>query len=127
MCALSTTYREVDIAKLNMATAKKRLLERKAELESLTAMTCEDRSPVQFDQQSVGRLSRMDSLQMQAMAQAAERNRAAEITRIENALHRIETNEYGYCLDCGEPIAQKRLEVDPVAALCIHCAGSRSR
>lgn len=41
------------------------------------------------------------------------------IDKIEEALVRIEKNEYGYCEETGEPIGLKRLEARPVATLCI--------
>lgn len=79
-------------------------------------------SPVALDQQSVGRLSRMDAMQRQAMSQEQERRRAREILRIDRALQRLEEGEYGVCQECGEDISQKRLSVDPAAHLCITCA-----
>ena len=103
-------------------TARKRLEARKAELERHSRISAAARDAVTLDQQSVGRLSRMDALQQQAMAQANERARHAELSRINAALRRIECGDYGYCLDCGEDIAPKRLSIDPGAALCINCS-----
>ncbi len=82
----------------------------------------EDRATVTLDQQSVGRLSRMDALQRQAMAQATMRRRAARAARIRAALERIEEGEFGWCQDCGEPIPKARLELDPTIASCVSCA-----
>ncbi|MBE1284715.1 MAG: TraR/DksA family transcriptional regulator [Rhodobacteraceae bacterium] len=79
-------------------------------------------SIVMLDQQSVGRLSRMDALQNQAMAQAQQTRREIEQRQLHAALHRISTEEFGYCDDCGEEIAVKRLELNPTATLCISCA-----
>jgi len=107
----------------NPKTAEKRLLARKADIESLSHMAEGDRATVELDQQSVGRLSRMDALQRQAMAEASERARSVELQKIDAALQRIAEGEYGYCLECGEEIAPKRLEVDPAASHCIRCAG----
>jgi len=98
------------------------LLDLKSELEALSGLSEEARATVELDQQSVGRLSRMDALQGQAMAQASERQRRAHIQRIEAALQRLETGDYGYCVECGEEIAEKRLQVDPSVAFCITCA-----
>ncbi len=86
-------------------------------------MSADDRAAVTLDQQSVGRLSRMDAMQQQAMSQAQERARAAELTRIDQALRRLEDGEYGYCSECGEEIPDKRLEIDPSASACVNCAG----
>lgn len=104
------------------ATARERLTELKAELEALSQGAAGDRKPVELDQQSVGRLSRQDSLQVQAMAHAAEARRAGELRRIAAALVRLEAGEYGWCVECGEEIGDRRLEVDPAAARCRECA-----
>lgn len=93
------------------------------ELDSEAASGADDRKPVELDQQSVGRLSRMDSMQVQAMAQATEQRRQVEKKRIMAALARIDEGEYGLCVACGEEIAERRLTVDPLAARCIGCAG----
>lgn len=90
-------------------------------LEDSSNATGTDRGPVTLDQQSVGRLSRMDALQGQAMAQEQERRRAHERARIELALRRVEEGTYGLCEECGEPIAARRLEVDPAAIYCVPC------
>lgn len=79
---------------------------------------------VTLDQQAVGRLSRMDALQSQAMAKAHQVRRDAMALRLKAALRRIEEGEFGYCDDCGEAIAPKRLELDPTAMRCISCASA---
>lgn len=81
-----------------------------------------DRAPVELDQQSVGRLSRMDALQMQAMAEATQRRRRLRLQQIGAALERMAAGEFGSCLDCGAFIGMGRLGVDPAARLCIACA-----
>lgn len=103
--------------------ARQVLLARRKELEGLSAGSAEARDTVALDQQSVGRLSRMDAMQQQAMAQATERQRASELARIDSALKRLDEGDYGTCVECGEDIAPKRLEVDPAASHCITCAG----
>lgn len=107
---------------IDLEQARAALETRKSELEDLSAISEEARGTVVLDQQSVGRLSRMDAMQQQAMAQANERARSAELSRIAAALKRIDSGDYGYCLDCGDEIAAKRLAVDPGAALCINCS-----
>ena len=80
------------------------------------------RDTVMLDQSSVGRLSRMDALQGQAMAKAEEDRRQLAIRRIDAALVRLERGEFGECIECGEWIAVKRLEWDPTVLKCIDCA-----
>ncbi|MCY4460108.1 MAG: TraR/DksA family transcriptional regulator [Albidovulum sp.] len=82
----------------------------------------ESRSVVKLDQTAIGRLSRMDSLQAQAMALASSRRRHNALKKIRAALQRCEDSEFGYCTNCGNPIAQARLEFDPSVATCIECA-----
>ena len=103
-------------------TARNMLEKQKLELEELQEMSEESRDTVTLDQQTVGRLSRMDAMQMQAMAQATERQRKLQLEKIESALKRIDENEYGYCSNCGEEIEEKRLQIDPATLLCINCA-----
>ncbi len=103
---------------------KKLLLERRKALVELDEDAEGARQPVELDQTRVGRLSRMDALQGQAMAQETARRRDNEVVRIDAALKRIEEGEYGYCLACGEQIAAKRLALDPTAAVCVTCASA---
>ena len=99
-----------------------RLLARRAELQAKTESSQEERAPVELDQARIGRLSRMDALQGQAMAIEAERRRGIELKRIDAALQRLEDGSYGACLSCGEDIPAKRLRSDPMTPLCIDCA-----
>ena len=101
-----------------------RLLKRQLELKALAEAGAEAAKPVELDQARVGRLSRMDALQGQAMSQEARRRRELELVRISGALKRLEHDEYGECLTCGDEIAIGRLEIDPAAILCIRCAES---
>ena len=103
-------------------TLENRLLERQAELKALDADGKSWRSTVELDQQSIGRLSRMDAIQQQEMAQAETRRRTSDLARIDQAMKRLAEDEYGWCAECGDPIAYKRLEIDPAAHLCIDCA-----
>ncbi len=107
----------------DLDTARARLTARRDELNKLSSNSAEDRDAVELDQQSVGRLSRMDAMQRQAMEQAQERSRVAELARLDQAMRRLEDGEYGWCLTCGAEIAAARLEVDPAAAVCVECAG----
>lgn len=107
---------------IDAAEFRRRLLERKAELERLSESTDAARKPVELDQSSVGRLSRMDAMQVQAMALETERRRSVDVQRIAAAIKRIDTDDFGYCLSCGDDIALPRLEADPAVTLCLDCA-----
>jgi DnaK suppressor protein len=56
------------------------------------------------------------------MARASDVRRIQEIRRIEAALKRVDEDEYGWCVECGEAVEPKRLEIDPAAARCTGCA-----
>lgn len=92
------------------------------ELDKGDARGAQGQQTVELDQQAVGRLSRMDALQNQAMARAGHARRQAERHRFLAALGRLDEGEYGYCDDCGDAIAQGRLELDPAALRCVECA-----
>lgn len=51
----------------------------------------------------------------------------SKLRRIDNALARIEEGNYGYCLESGEEIEEKRLETQPWAEFCIEVAEERER
>jgi DnaK suppressor protein len=107
---------------IDVKRIRSQLQARRAEIVEREAATKESRDPVELDQTRVGRLSRMDALQTQAMAQDAERRRKIELQKIDAALARIDSGDYGYCISCGEEIAKGRIEFDPAVASCIDCA-----
>ena len=112
-----------DVVLTNAAQLPIEALEAEREsLDNLSDATEDERRPVELDQQSVGRLSRMDAMQVQAMAQAVEGRRRQRQAQIVAALKRLDEGEYGYCVVCGEDIPAKRLEVDLTAARCVDCA-----
>ena len=95
---------------------------RREELMRLSRTGEEEQVPVELDQSRIGRLSRMDAMQGQAMAREIARRRGIELNRTESALDRIATGEFGFCLSCGEEITAKRLDLDPTVPTCIDCA-----
>jgi DnaK suppressor protein len=99
--------------------------------EKLTAMQVElrgisesavlDLKPVALDQTSVGRVSRMDAIQLQQMSQATARRREQLLLKIEGALRRIESGRFGLCFLCGKEIDLRRLGADPTMTRCREC------
>jgi DnaK suppressor protein len=94
----------------------------KSKLEETMFSAKESASTVNLDQSSVGRLSRMDAMQSQAVALDSRRRMKVQLTRIDAALKRIDEEEYGYCAMCDEEINRRRLEVDPANPFCVQCA-----
>ena len=93
-----------------------------ADLEALDSLTKESRRPVELDQTTQGRLSRMDALQVQAMQEATADRRRSEKMRAKAALERMDAGDFGYCVSCGEDIPKKRLDHDPTVPTCVDCA-----
>jgi len=101
---------------------RQKLLGLRLELQELEQAFKETGEPVELDQARVGRLSRMDAMQAQQMALEAARRRQNQLLKVEGALRRIESGEYGFCFVCGEEIDVRRLSVDPANTRCMKCA-----
>ena len=104
-----------------------RLFELRDELESTAATGDKSSRVVELDQSRVGRLSRMDAMQAQAMAQASGHRRKLMLQKIAAALARIDSGNFGSCQSCEETINRKRLEFDPTVVLCINCASEAEK
>lgn len=102
-----------------------RLLKLREELEEIAATGDGFAAVVELDQSKVGRLSRMDAMQAQAMAKASGERREAMLRNIDAALKRLDEGDYGVCRDCDAAIDPKRLEFDPTTLRCIECASER--
>jgi DnaK suppressor protein len=97
----------MDAAKLK--EFRQALLMLAAQIRVADAERSGERLPVELDQQAIGRLSRMDALRVQAMALETSRRRGALLRRITAALARIDEGEFGYCLECRDEIAARRI------------------
>ena len=106
----------------DISSIRELISQRLIELREEILGAADSTNTVELDQQSIGRLSRMDALQQQAMAIALEQRRQREIARLQNALARLDDDEFGYCEDFGEDIPKKRLEIDPATTRCVSCA-----
>ena len=101
---------------------KQQIIDEMAELEKLRKQARDSRAPVCLDQQSIGRLSRIDSMQQQAMNIASDSRRLHRQKALMAALQRIEIENYGYCHNCDDVIGAGRLRIDPAVTLCVNCA-----
>ncbi len=107
---------------LIIADMRERLGKLREDIQSLAAISDESSQVVELDQSRIGRLSRIDAMRAQAMAQAVGWRRKSMLRKIAAALARIDNGEYGLCRSCEEPIHRKRLEFDPTVLLCTQCA-----
>ena len=112
----------MDLSDKDLQRFKSLLLKQKAEMLSAGETGQQAEQVVELDQTRVGRLSRMDAMQAQAMSQATNQRREATLQAIAGALLRIDKGVYGECGQCGEYIDPRRLEFDPTLRRCINCA-----
>ncbi len=109
---------------LQRAQLKRKLESDREEILACLSSGADAAKPVQLDQASVGRLSRMDAMQGQAMAIESQRRQQLQLRRIEACLGRIDDPSFGFCADCDEPIDLRRLMLNPVLTRCTQCAQS---
>lgn len=117
--------RNADLKAEALENYRQRLLQMRDVIRELEDVRRGSSDTVELDQTRTGRLSRMDALQLQAMAKAGQARSQLELRRIDAALKRIESGDYGHCVDCEEPIAAARLEANPTVTLCVACATAR--
>lgn len=112
-----------------LAWLAQRLRAVQAELAARLADSAGLTQTVALDQSAMGRVSRIDALQHQQMALATQRRDALRAERVAAALDRLadDPEEFGWCPDCGEPIAWRRLVAFPETIFCVGCAEARGR
>ena len=71
---------------------------------------------------AIGRLTRMEAINSKSINEAALRKARTTRSLLEKALRAIDSEDFGLCRDCEEPIAFARLMAMPEAALCVACA-----
>jgi DnaK suppressor protein len=76
---------------------------------------------VELDQATQGRLSRMDAMQQQKMAEAQKRRNQLRMKQIAVALDDVAKDDYGWCKRCGEPIGYRRMKARPESVCCVAC------
>lgn len=102
-----------------------RLRKLETELREQLARSAEAVRPVALDQSSVGRLSRMDAMQQQAMVRATREKSRLRLAKCQQAIARADTGEYGFCVSCEEPIGYPRLAATPESPFCLDCQNQR--
>ncbi|GAA4350987.1 TraR/DksA family transcriptional regulator [Kangiella taiwanensis] len=100
---------------------EKELIQLEAELMGFLGLSSESSQAVELDQARMGRVSRGDAMQQQAMVSAAHQRDQKHLIAVRKALKRIKNDDYGFCLECGEEINLKRLDVSPETELCLDC------
>lgn len=98
---------------------RQELLERKRELDALLAQRTHETT----DQEAAGKDAGDQALSstLEILNKSLQDNEYDEYNRIVQALSKIDDGTYGICIDCNEPIQEKRLKYYPNAARCLVC------
>ncbi len=117
--AMDDELTDSDVARLTekLHALKAELLESRAAQEQIA-------TPVDLET-PIGRLSRMDAIQQQKMAEANVAKLKVRLRQIDQALAAAEAGTYGECRKCDEPIAKKRLTARPESPFCLECQGAK--
>ena len=89
-------------------------------LEQLLRSTRESAQPVDLDE-PIGRLTRMDAIQQQKMSAANRRTHDIRLKQVKQALAAMNSDRYGLCRRCEDPIGFPRLEARPESPYCLDC------
>jgi len=76
---------------------------------------------------SLGRLTRMEAMAEQEVSQKILNESRLRQTRLRNALSRIDSEMFGICIECEEPIGFERMKVRPESVRCVDCANAGNR
>ena len=109
-----------DFTEDQLATLHQQLIRVQAELEAQLLDNRADSQPVDLDL-PIGRISRMDAIQQQKMAQAQRRGQEVRLGQLKAAINNFERGEYGYCRSCEDTISYERLLARPESPFCVEC------
>lgn len=70
---------------------------------------------------AIGRLTRMEMIGNKGICEANFRSAQTKLSKLESALKRIDSVDFGICVECEEPIPLKRLMIVPETLRCVHC------
>jgi DnaK suppressor protein len=105
-----------------LATVREELMRSLCKLERSLKISGESARPRDLEQDTVGRLSRIDAIQNAGLNANLEERERAQLRQVVDALRRIEDGTYGACNACGGAIPFERLLVFPETMACTACA-----
>lgn len=108
-----------DLTEAQRQQLQEELENQRVELEAMLVATRERVRPVDLEQ-PIGRLSRLDAMQQQKMAQASRSSLEIRLQQVQAALR---NEEYGICKECEDPIGYPRLRARPETPFCRSCQG----
>ena len=104
------------------ANTIKTLIGRKIqETEEEIVLLKERTQPISPDN-AIGRLSRMEAINEQGVAEATLARAELRLKQLRGALNRADDEDFGICAECDEPIPSGRILLLPQTTLCVACA-----
>ncbi len=100
-----------------IAALESEILKVRTTIADLKEMT----GPVEPDD-AIGRVSRMDAINNQAITDAALRNAEQKLDELERMRSKQDEPEFGLCSKCGKAIPMQRLLLIPNSVHCVSCA-----
>ncbi len=71
---------------------------------------------------SLGRLTRMDAINNKSVIEASLKQAKLRLNSLNNALTKIDSEDFGLCIGCGEQIPIARFLIRPESVYCVSCA-----
>ena len=109
-----------ELTEKQMKGLREALRKLQSDLEQLLRSTRESTKPVDLDE-PIGRLTRMDAIQQQKMSAANRRTHDIRLKQVKQALAAMNSDRYGLCRRCEDPIGFLRLEARPESPYCLDC------
>jgi len=103
---------------------KRLIVNQIADLEKQINLSEESSQTVELDQTLAGRVSRIDAIQQQKMAESSNLRDKKLVIDLKTALEKLPNDDYGICQECDEPISIARLQIKPESIYCISCQQS---
>jgi DnaK suppressor protein len=73
---------------------------------------------------SLGRLTRLEAMGEQHVNNKILDESKLRLSRLTNALSRIDKPMFGICIECEEPIGMGRMRIRPESVRCVACANT---
>ena len=71
---------------------------------------------------AIGRVSRMDAINNKSVTEAALRQAEGKLNSLNRVHSQLESDDFGLCLNCKNPIPIGRILIRPESLYCVNCA-----
>ena len=106
---------------MDKAILKQKIISELAETKLRIAELKELNKPIS-PENAIGRISRMDAINNKSVNEAALRIAEAKMSNLKVAFDKVDTEGFGNCLLCKQPIPMGRLMLVPGSTKCVRCA-----